>query len=191
MVRLEARGVEGGNRRENTIVGQGSAECIANNTSFLQDHSNSRSTGIIKENGNAILSQDKTGSLASAAIPTSTLTPPPLKPAPSAFSTTFPSLGQMPSLVPGAPTPKVASTAVPPERDEGVLSAFPKSAPLISPGPVTISSPSQDNAPSVVLSANPEPNQQTPVWGSLPDASQVSMSTCQFSMLLGFLYCFF
>ncbi|MCI4379695.1 hypothetical protein PGIGA_G00231290 [Pangasianodon gigas] len=136
------------------------------------DHSSSRSTGVIKENGNATLSQDKTGSLASTAIPTSTLTPPPLKPAPSAFSTTFPSLGQMPSLVPGAPAPKITSTALGPERDDGVLSAFPRSAPLISPGPVTISSPSQDNAPSVVLSATPELNQQAPVWGSLPEASQ-------------------
>ncbi|KAI5624830.1 lysine-specific demethylase 3B isoform X3, partial [Silurus asotus] len=142
---------------------------------FLQEHSSSRSTGVIKENGNTTLSQDKTGPLASTAIPTSTLTPPPLKPAPSAFSTTFPSLGQMPSLVPGAPAPKVASTALASERDDGIISAFPRSAPLISPGPVTISSPSQDNAPSVVLSATPEVNQQAPVWGSLPEASQVSI----------------
>ncbi|XP_046705356.1 lysine-specific demethylase 3B isoform X2 [Silurus meridionalis] len=141
------------------------------------EHSSSRSTGIIKENGNTTLSQDKTGPLASTAIPTSTLTPPPLKPAPSAFSTTFPSLGQMPSLVPGAPASKVASTALAPERDDGIISAFPRSAPLISPGPVTISSPSQDNAPSVVLSATPEVNQQAPVWGSLPEASQTHKTT--------------
>lgn len=149
---------------------------MLNNTFSLQDYSNPRSTGVIKENGNLGLSQDKTASLTSASIPTSTLTPPPLKPAPSAFSTTFPSLGQMPSLVPGAPAPKVAPTTLGPERDDGVLSAFPRSAPLISPGPVTISSPSQDNAPSIVLSANPELNQQVPVWGSLPEASQVSIS---------------
>ncbi|KAG7328930.1 hypothetical protein KOW79_007104 [Hemibagrus wyckioides] len=141
------------------------------------DHSNSRSTGVIKENGNATLSQDKTGSLAATAIPTSILTPPPLKPAPSAFSTTFPSLGQMPSLVPGAPAAKVTSTALASERDDGVHSAFPRSAPLISPGPVTISSPSQDNSPSVVLSATPELNQQAPVWGSLPEASQTPKPT--------------
>ncbi|KAK3535412.1 hypothetical protein QTP70_016780 [Hemibagrus guttatus] len=141
------------------------------------DHSNSRSTGVIKENGNTTLSQDKTGSLAATAIPTSILTPPPLKPAPSAFSTTFPSLGQMPNLVPGAPAPKVTSTALAPERDDGVHSAFPRSAPLISPGPVTISSPSQDNSPSVVLSATPELNQQAPVWGSLPEASQTPKPT--------------
>lgn len=157
------------------VGGSGGQKTIANNTSSLQDHSNSRSTGVIKENGNATLSQDKTGSLAATAIPTSILTPPPLKPAPSAFSTTFPSLGQMPSLVPGAPAPKVTSTALAPERDDGVHSAFPRSAPLISPGPVTISSPSQDNSPSVVLSATPELNQQAPVWGSLPEVSQVSM----------------
>lgn len=172
--------------KENSIAHQGSANCISNDTSSLQDHSNSRSTGVIKENGNVTLSQDKIGSLASTAIPTSTLTPPPLKPAPSAFSTTFPSLGQMPSLVPGAPAPKVASTSLAPEKDNGVLSAFPRSAPLISPGPVTISSPSQDNAPSVVLSASPELNQQAPVWGSLPEASQVSMSMCQFASVIWF-----
>ncbi|XP_053538058.1 lysine-specific demethylase 3B isoform X1 [Ictalurus punctatus] len=139
------------------------------------EHSSSRSTGVIKENGNATLSQDKTGSLASTVIPTSlTLTPPPLKPAPSAFSTTFPSLGQMPNLVAGAPAPKAVSTAFATERDDGVLSAFPRSAPLISPGPVTISSPSQDNAPSVVLSAAPQLNQQAPVWGSLPETPKTT-----------------
>lgn len=166
--------IVGGSGWENTIASQGSANCIANNTSsrHLQEHSSSRSTGVIKENGNATLSQDKTGSLASTVIPTSlTLTPPPLKPAPSAFSTTFPSLGQMPNLVAGAPAPKAVSTAFATERDDGVLSAFPRSAPLISPGPVTISSPSQDNAPSVVLSAAPQLNQQAPVWGSLPEVT--------------------
>ncbi|XP_047658232.1 lysine-specific demethylase 3B isoform X3 [Tachysurus fulvidraco] len=141
------------------------------------DHSISRSTGVIKENGNTNLSQDKTASLAATAIPTSILAPPPLKPAPSAFSTIFPSLGQMPSLVPGAPASKVTSTAMAPERDDGVHSAFPRSAPLISPGPVTISSPSQDNSPSVVLSATPDLNQQAPVWGSLPEASQTPKPT--------------
>lgn len=174
-IMLEAWDVVGGSGGENTIASQVSANSIANNTTSLQDHSISRSTGVIKENGNTNLSQDKTASLAATAIPTSILAPPPLKPAPSAFSTIFPSLGQMPSLVPGAPAPKVTSTALAPERDDGVHSAFPRSAPLISPGPVTISSPSQDNSPSVVLSATPDLNQQAPVWGSLPEASQVSM----------------
>ncbi|TSV81491.1 Lysine-specific demethylase 3B [Bagarius yarrelli] len=108
------------------------------------DPSNSRSTGVIKENGSATLSQDKTSPLGTTAIPTSIMTPPPLKPAPSAFLSHISLFG---------------------------------SAPLISPGPVTISSPSQDNAPSVVLSATPEINQQAPVWGTLSEASQTPKAT--------------
>uniref|UniRef100_A0A8C7G7L2 Lysine-specific demethylase n=1 Tax=Oncorhynchus kisutch TaxID=8019 RepID=A0A8C7G7L2_ONCKI len=83
-----------------------------------------------------------------------TPTPPPLKPAPSPFSnTSFPSLGQMPSLVPGAPASKPSPAALITESEEPSQSTYPKTAALVSPGPVTISSPSQGSAPSVALAA--------------------------------------
>ncbi|XP_066505214.1 lysine-specific demethylase 3B isoform X2 [Hoplias malabaricus] len=140
--------------------------------SFQQDHSSVRPVSFIKENGNASQSQDKMGPLSATMLPTSTLNPPPLKPAPSAFSNTFPSLGQMPNLVPGTPAPKSSPTAPASEREDGVLSGYPKTAALVSPGPVTISSPSQDNAASVVLSAPTDLSQKSHVWRSPPDASQ-------------------
>ncbi|XP_016426473.1 lysine-specific demethylase 3B-like [Sinocyclocheilus rhinocerous] len=120
-----------------------------------------------------ILRKRQISSSVSAVLPASTPTPPPLKPAPSPFSNTFPSLGQMPSLVPGAPVPKSSPTLPAAEREEGgVLSGYPKTAALVSPGPVTISSPSQDNASSVTLSAPVEANQKPSMWGSAPEASQ-------------------
>uniref|UniRef100_A0A8C8FED0 Lysine-specific demethylase n=1 Tax=Oncorhynchus tshawytscha TaxID=74940 RepID=A0A8C8FED0_ONCTS len=80
--------------------------------------------------------------------------PHPLKPAPSPFSnTSFPSLGQMPSLVPGAPASKPSPAALITESEEPSQSTYPKTAALVSPGPVTISSPSQGSAPSVALAA--------------------------------------
>lgn len=158
------------------VAGRGSSNTSPEVISLAsqQDHSSGRSVSFLKENGSASQSQDKTGPLASAMLSTSTPTPPPLKPAPSAFSNTFPSLGQMPNLVPGAPAPKSSPTTSAAEWEDGVLSGYPKTAALISPGPVTISSPSQDNAPSVVLSASSDLSQKVPVWGSPPDASQVS-----------------
>uniref|UniRef100_A0A4W4G4H8 Lysine-specific demethylase n=1 Tax=Electrophorus electricus TaxID=8005 RepID=A0A4W4G4H8_ELEEL len=139
------------------------------------DHPGNRSAGVIKENGSAILNQDRTGPPATVALPVPTPTPPPLKPAPSAFSNIFPSLGQMPSLVPGAPAPKSSPTALVPEREDGVLSGYPKTAALVSPGPVTISSPSQDNAPSVTTTLaaagfSPSQPKQTSgaVFGDVP-----------------------
>ncbi|XP_017547596.1 lysine-specific demethylase 3B isoform X2 [Pygocentrus nattereri] len=153
------------------------SQSLANSNSSQQDHSSGRSVGFIKENGNSSQSQDKMGPVASTVLSTSTPTPPPLKPAPSAFSNAFPSLGQMPNLVPGTPAPKCSPTAPAAERDDGVLAGYPKTAALVSPGPVTISSPSQDNAPSVVLSAPPDPSQKAPVWGSPPDASQTPKTT--------------
>lgn len=134
-------------------------------TMVTRDNSGGRSVGFIKENGSI-------RPMSSSTPPASTLTPPPLKPAPSAFASTFPSMGQMPSLVPGAPSSKSFPSGLGIEREEGGLSVYPKSVPLISPGPVTISTPSRDNASSVILSAPPEASQQVPAWGSLPVASQ-------------------
>ncbi|XP_016411209.1 lysine-specific demethylase 3B-like [Sinocyclocheilus rhinocerous] len=137
------------------------------------EHSHIRSTGFVKENGSFVPNQERISSSVSAVLPASTPTPPPLKPAPSPFSNTFPSLGQMPSLVPGAPAPKSSSTLSAAEREEGgVLSGYPKTAALVSLGPVTISSPSQDNASSVALSAPVEANLKPSKWGSAPEASK-------------------
>ncbi|XP_033829400.1 lysine-specific demethylase 3B isoform X2 [Periophthalmus magnuspinnatus] len=100
--------------------------------------------GHIKENGRLLVSHGGADS---------TPIPPPLKPAPSLFSTTsFPSLGQMPSLVPGGPPPKPASAQ--PDREEGAQSAFTKTAPVASPGPASISWCTQDSSPSVTHSAS-------------------------------------
>uniref|UniRef100_A0A8C4H3F9 Lysine-specific demethylase n=1 Tax=Dicentrarchus labrax TaxID=13489 RepID=A0A8C4H3F9_DICLA len=102
-----------------------------------------------QENGRSL----STGAADSTTAVAHTPTPPPLKPAPSPFSTTsFPSLGQMPSLVPGAPAPK-ASPSPQPDREEASQSAYSKTAALVSPGPVTISW-SHDSGPSVALSAS-------------------------------------
>ncbi|XP_059378077.1 lysine-specific demethylase 3B-like isoform X5 [Carassius carassius] len=139
----------------------------------MQEHSHIRSTGFVKENGSFVPNQERISSSVSAVLPASTPTPPPLKPAPSPFSNTFPSLGQMPSLVPGAPAPKSSPTLPAAEREEeGVFSGYPKTAALVSPGPVTISSPSQDSASSVALSAPVEANKKPSKWGSAPEASQ-------------------
>uniref|UniRef100_A0A8C1ZWA8 Lysine-specific demethylase n=1 Tax=Cyprinus carpio TaxID=7962 RepID=A0A8C1ZWA8_CYPCA len=132
---------------------QNGSDSSNNSNSSQQEHSHIRSTGLVKENGSFVPNQERISSSVSAVLPASTPTPPPLKPAPSPFSNTFPSLGQMPSLVPGAPAPKSSPTLPAAEREEGgVLSGYPKTAALVSPGPVTISSPSQDNASSVALS---------------------------------------
>uniref|UniRef100_A0AAR2J6A1 Lysine-specific demethylase n=1 Tax=Pygocentrus nattereri TaxID=42514 RepID=A0AAR2J6A1_PYGNA len=148
------------------------SQSLANSNSSQQDHSSGRSVGFIKENGNSSQSQDKMGPVASTVLSTSTPTPPPLKPAPSAFSNAFPSLGQMPNLVPGTPAPKCSPTAPAAERDDGVLAGYPKTAALVSPGPVTISSPSQDNAPSVTpktttLAAGFSPSQPKQTSGAV------------------------
>ncbi|XP_057205404.1 lysine-specific demethylase 3B isoform X2 [Triplophysa rosa] len=151
------------------VASQGSSN---DSTSSQQDHI--RTAGLVKENG-SIPNQERTVSSVSSVLPASTPTPPPLKPAPSPFSNTFPSLGQMPSLVPGAPAPKSSPTLPAPEREDSVLLGYPKTAALVSPGPVTISSPSQDNASSVALSAPVDANQKS-MWGSTPEASQTPKS---------------
>ncbi len=101
-----------------------------NSNSSQQEHSHIRSTGFVKENGSFVPNQERISSSVSAVLPVSTPTPPPLKPAPSPFSNTFPSLGQMPSLVPGAPAPK-SSPTLPAERGgrevffQGILKQLP------------------------------------------------------------------
>ncbi|XP_052006125.1 lysine-specific demethylase 3B-like isoform X2 [Xyrauchen texanus] len=144
-----------------------------NNNSSQQDHSLIRTAGFVKENGNSVQNQERIASI-SAVLPGSTPTPPPLKPAPSPFSNAFPSLGQMPSLVPGAPAPKSSPSIPTLEKEESVLSEYPKTAALVSPGPVTISSPSQNNASSVALSAPVDANQKSRMWGSNSEAVQTS-----------------
>ncbi|XP_037635865.1 LOW QUALITY PROTEIN: lysine-specific demethylase 3B [Sebastes umbrosus] len=143
------------------------------NSSLQMDQSNAtppRYPAHVKENGRSISTQGAADS--TTAVP-HTPTPPPLKPAPSPFSTTsFPSLGQMPSLVPGAPAPK-ASPSPQPDREEASQSAYSKTAALVSPGPVTISW-SHDSGPSVALSASVGFSPKAPTWGSQTEGSKTA-----------------
>ncbi|XP_028816664.1 lysine-specific demethylase 3B-like isoform X2 [Denticeps clupeoides] len=155
-------------------VGSGSPEvplqqtqnASANSVPSLPDLPTAHYPGA-KENGRGPAAQEK----ALPGAPATTPTPPPLKPAPSPFSNSFPSLGQMPSLVPGTPAPKTPNPSPAPEREN----AYPNSAALVSPGPVTISSPSQPNAPSVALS--PPFSQKPPSWGSAPATAESPKTT--------------
>uniref|UniRef100_A0A8C4H3T4 Lysine-specific demethylase n=1 Tax=Dicentrarchus labrax TaxID=13489 RepID=A0A8C4H3T4_DICLA len=123
----------------------------------------------VSKNGRSL----STGAADSTTAVAHTPTPPPLKPAPSPFSTTsFPSLGQMPSLVPGAPAPK-ASPSPQPDREEASQSAYSKTAALVSPGPVTISW-SHDSGPSVALSASVGFSPKAPTWGSQTEGSKTA-----------------
>uniref|UniRef100_A0A8D3C5A8 Lysine-specific demethylase n=1 Tax=Scophthalmus maximus TaxID=52904 RepID=A0A8D3C5A8_SCOMX len=105
---------------------QGRVSSPNTNSSLQMDQSNDptpRYPAHVKENGRSLSTQ---GAADSTTTVTHTPTPPPLKPAPSPFSTTsFPSLGQMPSLVPGAPAPK-ATPSPQPDREEASQSAFSK-----------------------------------------------------------------
>ncbi|XP_028271586.1 lysine-specific demethylase 3B isoform X2 [Parambassis ranga] len=143
------------------------------NSSLQMDQSNPtppRYSAHVKENGRVLSTQ---GAADSTTTITHTPTPPPLKPAPSPFSTTsFPSLGQMPVLVPGAPAPKT-SPSPQPDREETCQSAYSKTAALISPGPVTISW-SQDSGPSVALSASVGFSPKAPSWGSQTEGSKTA-----------------
>lgn len=134
------------------------------NSSLQMDQSHTtppRYPAHVKENGRSLSTQ---GAPDSTTAVIHTPTPPPLKPAPSPFSTTsFPSLGQMPSLVPGAPAPK-ASPSPQPDREEASQSAYSKTAALVSPGPVTISW-SHDSGPSVALSTSVGFCPNPPTWG--------------------------
>ncbi|XP_022607283.1 lysine-specific demethylase 3B isoform X4 [Seriola dumerili] len=153
---------------------QGRVSSPNTNSSLQMDQSNAtppRYPAHVKENGRSLSTQ---GAADSTTNVTLTPTPPPLKPAPSPFSTTsFPSLGQMPSLVPGAPAPK-ASPSPQPDREEASQSAFSKTAALVSPGPVTISW-SHDSVPSVALSASVGFSPKAPTWGSQTEGSKTAL----------------
>lgn len=126
----------------------------------------------VKENGRLPSNQ---GAADSTSITSLTPNPPPLKPAPSPFSAaSFPSVGQMPILVPGAPAPK-PSTSPQPDREESCQSAYSKTAALVSPGPVTISW-SQDSSPNVALSASVGFGPKAPTWGSQTEVRQSVLS---------------
>ncbi|XP_070818413.1 lysine-specific demethylase 3B isoform X3 [Chaetodon trifascialis] len=154
---------------------QGRVSSPNTNSSLQMDQSNAtplRYPAHVKENGRSLSTQ---GAADSTTATTHTPTPPPLKPAPSPFSTTsFPSLGQMPSLVPGAPAPK-ASPSPQPDREEASQSAYSKTAALVSPGPVTISW-SHDSGPSVALSASVGFSPKAPTWGSQTEGSKTASS---------------
>lgn len=145
---------------------QGRVSSPNTNSSLQMDQSNStlsRFSTHVKENGRALSTQ---GAADSTTAVSHTPTPPPLKPAPSPFLTTsFPSLGQMPSLVPGTPVPK-ASPSPQPDREEASQSAYSKTAALVSPGPVTISWSSHDSGPSVALSSSASFSPKAATWGS-------------------------
>uniref|UniRef100_A0A3Q0SMI1 Lysine-specific demethylase n=1 Tax=Amphilophus citrinellus TaxID=61819 RepID=A0A3Q0SMI1_AMPCI len=163
---------ENGRRRKDSETMKGDSgrrrRTASEEGTFLQGRGSPRYPGHVKENGRAVATQ---GAADSTTTITHTPTPPPLKPAPSPFSTaSFPSLGQMPVLVPGAPAPK-ASPSPQLEREEACQAAYSKSAALVSPGPVTISW-SQDSGPSVTLSASVGFNPKAPNWGSQAEGSK-------------------
>lgn len=114
----------------------------------------------IKENGRSLSTQGAADSTTAVIL---TPNPPPLKPAPSPFTTSFPSLGQMPSLVPGTTVPKT-SPSPQSDREEPAQSVYSKTAALVSPGPVTISW-SNDSGPSVALSSSLGFCPVTHTWG--------------------------
>nr|XP_040029144.1 lysine-specific demethylase 3B isoform X1 [Gasterosteus aculeatus aculeatus] len=172
----EGTGIWGGDSAErvSSTTKNGSASSPNAVASLQMDQSNAapRPPSHVKENGRPLPTQ---GAADSTTAVSHNPTPPPLKPAPSPFSTTsFPSLGQMPSLVPGAPPPK-ASKSPQPDREEASQSAYSKTAALVSPGPVTISW-SQDSGPSVALSASVGFSPKVPTWGSQTEGSKTASS---------------
>lgn len=162
-----------GNPSEGTSP-SGSVSSPNTNSSIHLDHSNASSPlypALVKENGRLFSSQGAADSTSNTSHPPN---PPPLKPAPSPFSTTsFPSLGQMPVLVHGAPAPK-ASPSPQPDREDAPQSAFSKTAALVSPGPVTISW-SQDSRPSVSLSSSMGFSSKAPTWGGQTEVSSMRL----------------
>ncbi|TNM98705.1 hypothetical protein fugu_013269, partial [Takifugu bimaculatus] len=129
----------------------------------------SRYPAHIKENGRSLSTQGAADSTTAVIL---TPNPPPLKPAPSPFTTSFPSLGQMPSLVPGTTAPKT-SPSPQSEREEPAQSVYSKTAALVSPGPVTISW-SNDSGPSVALSSSVGFCPITPTWGRHTEGSKMT-----------------
>ncbi|KAJ8015272.1 hypothetical protein DPEC_G00024400 [Dallia pectoralis] len=71
---------------------------------------------------------------------------------------------EMPNLVPGAMAAKPSPAAGTPEREEQSQSTYLKTAALVSPGPVTILSPSHGTASSVALSAPLGFSSKPPTW---------------------------
>ncbi|XP_023689684.2 lysine-specific demethylase 3B isoform X2 [Paramormyrops kingsleyae] len=116
-----------------------------------------------KENGRTPVSQDRVGSgyLPAPCAPT----PPPLRPAPSPFSnTSFPSLGQMPSLVPAAST-KTAPALVPEREKEGLLTGFPNTTAAPSPVSTAARVLPEGSAPSITSTATTLGfSQKPPTW---------------------------
>ncbi|XP_068596118.1 lysine-specific demethylase 3B [Brachionichthys hirsutus] len=148
--------------------GRGSSPNTKSSLQMDQSSVAHRYPAHIKENGRSLSTQG-----AADSTTTVTPTPPPLKPAPSPFSSTsFPSLGQMPSLVPGPPAPK-ASPSPQPEREEASQSSYSKTAALVSPGPVTISW-SHDSGPNVALSASAGFCPKAPTWGNQAEGSKTA-----------------
>ncbi|XP_067103362.1 lysine-specific demethylase 3B isoform X1 [Osmerus mordax] len=148
--------------------GHSSPNSISSSSQMDQSHAPLRFLPAhTKENGRPLLLQGGADS--------TTPTPPPLKPAPSLFSnSSFPSLGQMPSLVPGSPAAKPPSAPAP-DREDPPQAAHPRTAALVSPGPVSSPSP-LGIAPSVGLSA-PLPRgftPQPPSWGAAPSQTESS-----------------
>lgn len=162
-------------------IPQGRMSSPNTNSSLPIDQSHAASpryAAQVKENGPPLPTQ---GAADSTTTLTHTPTPPPLKPAPSPFSTTsFPSLGQMPSLVPGAPAAKASPTPQP-DREDASQSAYSKTAALVSPGPVTISW-LQDSVPSVALSASVGFSPKAPAWGSQTEVRLYNH--CNYIMIL-------
>ncbi|KAK2904059.1 lysine-specific demethylase 3B isoform X2 [Channa argus] len=165
-----------GNSSEGTFP-QGRVSSPNTNSSLQTEqlHANPpRYPAHVKENGRSLPMQGAADSTTTTTL-THTPTPPPLKlkPAPTPFSTTpFPSLGQMPSLVPGAPAPK-ASPSPQPDREEASQSAYSKTAALVSPGPVTITW-SHESGPSVALSASVGSSSKTSSWGIQTEVSKTA-----------------
>ncbi|CAL8333657.1 lysine-specific demethylase 3B isoform X1 [Gadus morhua] len=125
-----------------------------------------RSSGQVKENGRPLSTQGVPDS--TTPLP-HTPTPPPLKPAPSLFSnTSFPSLGQMPSLVPGGSVHKASAAPL-------AEPAYPRTAALVSPGPVTIASSSQGSGASVTLSPAVAFSPKAPAWGNQTEGSKTHL----------------
>ncbi|KAK6298729.1 hypothetical protein J4Q44_G00302390 [Coregonus suidteri] len=81
---------------------------------------------------------------------------------------------EMPSLVPGAPAAKPSPAPPTLESEEPSQSTYPKTAALVSPGPVTISSPSQGSAPSVALSATLGFSPKPTAWTGPPNQTEGS-----------------
>ncbi|XP_054647275.1 lysine-specific demethylase 3B isoform X2 [Dunckerocampus dactyliophorus] len=163
-----------GSSSEGTFL-QGKVSSAHANPILQMDQSNATQACYYthaKENGRTLSTQGAADSTTSVSH---TPIPPPLKPAPSPFSaTSFPSLGQMPSLVPGAPASK-ASLTPQPAREEASQS-FSKTAALVSPGPVTISWSSPDSSPSVALSASVGFTPKAPTWGNQTEGSKTASS---------------